>query len=106
MNTENIVSMYKSTKSMSEVARFFKISHAKVRKILISEGEYSNKTIKEVQRLYASGKSVSEIASLLLLSKSCVNSYLPYIKSPYLSDAPSDNALRIRKCRERSKQSP
>lgn len=101
MNPENIVKAYEDAHSIKKVACEFNISMAKVKKILVSERAFESDTSKRVMALSVAGKSAQEIAETLSISKSCVNMYLPYKKGTYGSDAPTINALRIRKCRER-----
>lgn len=100
MRYSDVVRAYNSCHSLTEVAYKLGISTGKVKKILITEGAYENETLNRVRELSAAGKSTQEIAEELKISKSCVNMYLPYKKGAYGSDAPTSNALRIRKCRK------
>lgn len=103
MNPENIVKAYENVHSIKKVACEFKISVAKVKKILVSERAFESETSKRVIELSVAGKSAQEIAETLNISKSCVNMYLPYKKGVYGSADPTINALRIRKCRKKIK---
>ena len=100
-----IVKAYESLQSLEEVAHRYNISITKVKKILISEGAFENETSKRIYELYEAGKSVQEIAEILKVGKSCVNMYLPYKKCVYNADVPTENALNIRKSRDKRKRS-
>lgn len=58
----------------------------------------------QVRDLYERGYSTDEMATALGVSRSTVSVYLPYTKGGYLSDAPSKNALRIRKYRSKENE--
>lgn len=97
----NIVDAYEILQSIKGVAQQKKISEGKVIKTLITEGAFTNSTSIAVHKLHAKGKTEKEISAELGLSISCVNMYLPYRKGAYRSDCPTQNAIRIRECRER-----
>lgn len=99
MKPEDIVQAYNTEGSIKKVAALFRISEQKVRKILIDAGEYESDRAGEVKDLYEQGFSVEDIADKLGVSKSAVSGYLPYSKGLYLSETPSSNAIKIRKCR-------
>lgn len=98
---EYVLEEYKKYESLSETARHMGISISKIRRILITLGEYENETSRMVMQLYDSGMAVSEIAKKLDCSTACVNSYLPYRKGLYNSTSPSQNAINIRVCRKK-----
>lgn len=62
---------------------------------------YKSATADEVMKLKDDGRSISEIMAITGLSKSSVNSYLPYGRTPYKAKELSANADRIGKYRER-----
>lgn len=101
------VEIYTEKKSLRPVADELELNVIKVRKLLITTqyrgraGVYESEMADNVNRLRKEGKLVSEIMTTLHLSKSSVNSYLPYMKVPYKADELSTNAERIRKYRER-----
>lgn len=79
-----------------------KLSVAKIRKILITSGEYRSKESIEVFKLYSEGKSVEEISRITGMKKSTVNNYLPYTKGVYKKDdEPTLSNVRVRKHREK-----
>lgn len=47
------------------------------------------------------GKTDDEICEILKIKKRTLDRYTPYKKGVYLSEEPTENALRIRKYRER-----
>lgn len=83
------------------VAREFDMTPLKVRKILITAGVYQTELSEDVNRLYAEGKSISDIQIILGLSRSSVHGYLPYSKTIYKMEELSVEAERIRLYRER-----
>lgn len=99
--TAAAVEIYEEEKSLRPVADALELNVIKVRKLLITAHAYRSDTADSVNRLRKEGKSVSEIMSILHLSKASVNSYLPYSKVPYKADELSANAERIKKYRER-----
>lgn len=101
MKQEDIIQSYNIEGSIKKVAALFRISEQKVRKILIDADLYESDMSVQVKDLYEQGFSVEDIADRLKVSKSTVSGYLPYTKGGYLSDAPSKNALRIRRCRSK-----
>ena len=100
MMFEKVVSAYERNKSIREVARELNVSHAKVRKILITCGVLQYNKTNDALMALNSGKTIREIAREWNCSKSAVHSYLPYMKGTYKGETPSANALRIRKYRE------
>lgn len=87
--------------SLNEVAAEFGITAMKARKMLITAGVYSTETSREIQSLYASGKKIPEIQSIVGLSRASVHSYLPYTKGSYNMTELSTNAERTKLYRER-----
>jgi len=87
--------------SLNEVAAEFGITAMKARKLLITAGVYSTEISREIQNLYASGKKIPEIQSILGLSRASVHSYLPYTKGSYNMTDLSTNAERTKLYRER-----
>ena len=74
---------------ISDLCRQYNLSNLKVRKLLVTAGVYQSPSLtkvdgvafdaaEEVRRLYEEGKNVKEIESMLKLSRSTVNSLIPY----------------------------
>ena len=99
-----IIAYYLSCKSIKQTARHFRCWHGVVRKMLINNGLYTNATAKKVIDLAESGKTVAEIAAEIGVAKTTVNSYLPYAKGTYMQPSESENAQRIRKCRDKKRE--
>ena len=100
MTPEQVSATYNKGFSINETARQYNISACKCRRMLICTGDYSSSLYNRITNLYNSGKSSDEISEIVKQSKQSVISYLPYSKGQYMSDTPTANALRIRKCRE------
>ena len=99
-----IVEYYKKCENLKETSAAFGIGWQKVRKILITEGEYVSETAEKVQKIYNSGAHIEDIMNKLKISKSTVNSYLPYERTVYNKENPSKNAIKIRKWRAKNKE--
>lgn len=87
--------------SLRQVARKFNITVFKARKILITAERYSIEQSRLVRKLQNEGKSIDEIMSITGLSKSSVNSYLPYSKTVYKLENKTVGADRTQRWRER-----
>ncbi|MCD8328839.1 MAG: hypothetical protein LUC25_07085 [Ruminococcus sp.] len=94
------VEIYSKTKSLQKTANELDLNPIKIRKLLITANCYRSEIADNVQRLLEE-KSVSEIMTITGLSKSSVNSYLPYAKPPYKAEELSVNAERIQLYRKR-----
>lgn len=101
MKSEEIIKIYGVEGSIRKTAALLRISEQKVRKHLIDAGVYESDMAVQVRDLYERGYSTDEMAAALGVSRSAVSGYLPYTKGGYLGDAPSKNALRIRRCRSK-----
>lgn len=103
MTHQDIISIYHETESAKETARISGLSPQKVRRILITAGEWSSPRTDEITRLWESGKTVAEISALLGIAPKTVAGHLPYRKGEYKGNNPSGNALNIRRYRERKR---
>lgn len=101
MKPEDVVSAYEKEGSLKKVARLFDVSEQKIRKILIDANAYESDTANKVNDMYKQGYGAQYIADKLKMSISAVSSYLPYTKGQYLADEPTENAIRIRQCRQK-----
>ena len=90
-------------RSQTLVAEEFGISRLKVRKILITTGDYKSPMTEEILRLKAQGKKVEEICEILGIGRSTLNSYLPYEKGVYKLEGVSAGAERVARWREMKK---
>lgn len=89
--------------SLRNVCDEFHISMSKARKLLITANAYSTELSRQITALSLQGKSVSEMMGLTGLSRSSVNSYLPYKKFSYNMEEISRHAEDTRKYRDRKK---
>lgn len=104
MTTKEIISNYHHTESVLETSRVTGLSVQKVRRILITAGEWTSPRTDEINRLMESGKTVTEVASMLGITENAVIGHLPYSKGEYNSASPTKNAIAIRRHRERKSQ--
>ena len=77
------------------------IAYQKVRKILITLGEYACERSVQVAELERQGLTVDEIAAALQISRVAVSSYLPYKKGMYNRPVRTMNAKRVERCRKK-----
>ena len=101
MKPEDVISAYEKEGSLKKVAKLYDVSEQKIRKILIDANAYESDIANKVNDMYKQGYGVQYIADKLKMSISAVSSYLPYTKGQYLADEPTENAIRIRQCRQK-----
>lgn len=102
---KKVANDYEKTKNMRQTAINLNVSEAKVKKILITLGLYKTPLSLRISRLVAMGfKNTKAIAENLGISQKLVSANMPYIKTVYNGDNPTENALKIRATRERQKQ--
>ena len=92
---------FMQTGEIKATAEELGISSIKVKKLLITSGKLEYEETRQIQRLLAYGKKLSEIQQELGLKKSSINSYLPYSKVPYKESEISANADRCDLYRKR-----
>ena len=80
--------------SMRNVAEQFGISPMKVKKILVTGGLFQTEASDEIQRLFACGLSIKEIAKLKNTSVANVNTYLPYERVVYNLNVRNEEAVK------------
>lgn len=102
MDINRIIDEYHSTESIERTANNLGCSFSQIKKVLITAGEYESGRSREIIALAAQGKNSMEIADLLGIGLTAVNANMPY-KRGFPPDKPSDNAVKIRKCRQRKK---
>lgn len=101
MTTEDVVAEYQKWNSIKETARRLDVDHGAVRKCLITHGLLETPLTQEIAELIAAGIPQKEIAEQLGISYSWVNANLPYERGIMITPSQTDNAKRIRKCREK-----
>jgi len=100
---QEVLKSYKKTSSLQKTADELKISYAKVRKILITLGEYKTDFSLEVGKRRSMGKSISEIATELNTSTNRVTAFLPYEKNLYSGPELTTDAKKSKVYRKRIK---
>lgn len=94
-----VIAGYKQGHSLRQIAVDTNLGYSKCRKILITAGLYTSPMADKVRELAEQGLSKEEIAQILRCKPKTIESYIPYTKCVYNSDAPTINAQRIRKHR-------
>lgn len=96
-----VIRLYEQGEPIKRIAHRLSLSEGKVKKILITAGLYSTPLTKDIAARAKAGQTVDEIAAALGMSKNGVLNNMPYSKGMYNAEYPSQNALKIRKCRLR-----
>jgi len=99
LDVKKIMGSYQEGEALKQIGREIGISPAKVRKVLITTGEWQSELSNEILKLHEAGYNTTQIAEAMGLSQKSVNNYLPYSKGLYKEDNATTNALRIRKHR-------
>lgn len=92
---------YQRTASLQRTADELGISYAKVRKILITSGEYRTEFSEAVGTRRSAGSSIAEIASEFSTSTNRISAFLPYEKNLYSEPEPTADAKKSRIYRKR-----
>ncbi|WP_291299715.1 IS1096 element passenger TnpR family protein [Desulfosporosinus sp. BICA1-9] len=100
---QEVLKSYKKTASLQKTADEMEISYAKVRKILITLGEYKTDFSLEVRKRRSMGKSIPEIATELNTSTNRVTAFLPYEKNLYSGPELTTDAKKSKVYRKRIK---
>lgn len=99
-----VLQTYQEIKSIRGTAAKLGISWQRVTKAVSSQGIIINDNHKKIMDYYTDNKSPEEISNILNLNLNVVKAYLPRVKPERDLLHPSENALRIRKCRERKRE--
>lgn len=97
-----IAKFYSGGMSIRNLSQDYGVGEEKMIKLLVTYGVYSSDLYDEIKDMRLSGKSDKEIMSIIGLSEKSFNRYIPYSKGVYGLENPSDNAIRIRKSRNKS----
>jgi hypothetical protein len=97
----SIVSWYYTTGSLERTADMMKVAYAKVRKILITEGEYKTAFSVKVGEMRIAGMSTAQIAEALNTTIKRVNAFLPYEKAIYKAPERTTDAEKAELYRKR-----
>lgn len=90
--------------SVRSVARRFNMSYCKAAKIMVHLGLHTNETHAKIRTMLDSGKTKDEIIDTLGISESTYNKYIPYTKGFYNLPNATENAQKIRECRQNQKE--
>lgn len=77
---EEVCLDYKKTANIKKTAKNVGISEEKTRKILITEGVYTNEKYENIKKLLSSGKTLTEVSEHLNMSIKQIRAHLPYNK--------------------------
>lgn len=100
MIINEILQTFNRTQSIKATAKETGCSWQRVVKILSSNAVHINDTHAVILQMHKEGKTIAEIAKEMGISVKTVNAYLPAVR-PYYNIDPSDNAIRIKKCRNK-----
>ncbi len=93
--------LYKQNHSLQKTADEMRVAYGKIRKMLITLGEYQTPFTVRVLELRKKGLEISEIAQEVGCSKKKVTAYLPYEKGVYNVPEPSFDAKKSKCYRRR-----
>lgn len=99
----DIITEYKTCKSITKIAKKLKVSEERVRRTLITEGLWTSRSAEPIIKLFGEGKTVTEIAEILMISEKTVQSYIPYSRGMYGGER-SDTAQRSEEYRDRMRK--
>lgn len=100
---EEILAAYEINQSVTGIHKITGYTWQKVAKTLSTEGIIVNDNQARILNLYDKGMTIEEISKATGFAKSTVQSYLPR-RRPIYNENPSENALRIKKCREKKQK--
>lgn len=101
MTRNEIIDLYKKTGSVKAVAREVNAARSTVKRILLDAGIPVSDQSARAIRLYQSGKTVEEVAVALHIAVATAESMRPYSRGSYVFDGKTDNAVRIKRWREK-----
>ena len=94
---DRVMLQYKQGNDVRKIADMCDISYHKAVKILVTAGIFHSDTYDRIRRLQEDGKTNEEICDILAIKASTLDK-----KGRYLSETPSENAIKIRKSRKRA----
>ena len=97
---ESISRLYEQGISIKKIAQRLNLGEQKVRKILITTGQYTTPLISKICSDFKGGMTTDELAEKYGLSHAAICAMLPYEKGIYGAEYPTVNAPRIRKSRQ------
>lgn len=105
VTSDQVVDLFKKGCSLKRISSELKISHSKVKKILITQNIYPNNLSRQIAIMQLDGLSRGLITKRLKISDKVYNANTRYTKGMYASQTPTLAALRTRATREKKKKS-
>lgn len=93
--------VYQATNEIKATAMELSLPPNKVKKLLITAGVLKYTETEQIQSLLQQGKKMTEIQTIMGLSYSTINTYLPYSKVIYKMSEISQNAERVNRYKNR-----
>lgn len=100
---EAVTNIYKTTHEIKSTAIELYLPPNKVKKLLITANIISYPETTQIQKLLESGRTLDEVQGITGLSRSAINTYLPYSKVIYKMKEISQNAERVKRYKERKR---
>lgn len=101
MTTEDVLAEYKKYESIKETARRLEISEGVVRKCLVEYGIIDTPLTRRIAELQKEGMTRKDIMKVLGISSACITTNTPYERGMRIEPSQTENAKRIRECKER-----
>ena len=98
-----VLNSYNKTSSLQRTADELGISYAKVRKILITLGEYVTEFSLDIAKRRKDGLCILEIATEMKTSTNRISAFSPYEKAIYDGPIQSEDAQKSKSYRKRMK---
>lgn len=93
--------VYQATNEIKATAMELSLPPNKVKKLLVTAGVLKYTETEQIQSLLQRGKTIAEIQTIMGLSYSTINTYLPYSKVIYKMSEISQNAERVNRYKNR-----
>ncbi len=102
---QEVTSLFDQGLSMRSIARHTGLPRQVVRRILITTGQYESENAAYLRKRSEQGATIEDVAKELGITTKALIQHTPYKKGRYNLETPSPNAIRIRACRARKKDS-
>lgn len=96
-----VAEVYQATNEIKATAMELSLPPNKVKKLLVTAGVLKYTETEQIQSLLQQGKTIAEIQTIMGLSYSTINTYLPYSKVIYKMSEISQNAERVNRYKNR-----
>lgn len=98
---DTVAEVYQATNEIKATAIELSLPPNKVKKLLITAGVLKYTETEQIQSLLQQVKTIAEIQTIMGLSYSTINTYLPYSKVIYKMSEISQNAERVNRYKNR-----